>query len=140
MPPVNVDFFLNDQDSSFENCRKEISTQYLTKGSETETVEETLLIYEEKNGDIYEYNNLNLLDGIFNTNFKLCLYKGEIDDKRIPHGHGKLFFGDKSISGKFYHGLPMDSSAILETKNYISIANILGYEIIKIEHIRYKKK
>lgn len=121
----------------FVECREEMGDKYLPKVKKKEWSNEIFIIYE-KNGEIYEYSGDT--DVIFNTNNKLCLYSGELDDKKTPHGHGKITFCDKSITGKFYRGLPMDSSAILETKNYVAIANILGYEIIKFEHIRYKKK
>ena len=119
-----------------DNCRKEMGNKYLRKVEKIEEVEEILLIYE-KNGKIYEYNGEK--DVIFSNDSKLCLYTGQLDENKAPHGYGKLTFCDKSITGNFYHGMPMDSSAVLETNKYNAIAIILGYEIIDYEYIQYKK-
>ncbi len=125
--------------NSFVECREEMGDKYLRNvdDEDKDYVERIILVYN-KNGKICEYSDDK--DILLDANNKICTYSGEIDNLKTPHGHGKLVFSDKSIIGNFYHGLPIDSSAILETDDFFAIANVLGCEIIEFEHIRFKKK
>jgi len=122
--------------NAIHQTKRQMKKKYLRKEKKKDNIYNLLLAYE-KNGKIYPFEGEK--DIIFNNDIKICSYSGEVNEDKIPHGYGKLSYTDKSLTGNFYHGVPIDSSAVLETKIYVAIANILGYEIIKFEYIRYKK-
>ena len=122
--------------SANHQFKKQMKKKYLRKKPTTKSLYNLLLMYGKK-GKISEYKENT--DIIFDEDSKLCSYSGEVNEDQIPHGYGKLSYNDKSFTGKFYDGLPMDSSAVLETNKYVAIANVIGFLIIEYDYIRYKK-